>query len=223
MSNPVNSGTKVNAAPAGTRDGGVSKLSKSYILKSYPKTASTASPLQKHEVPSGLKGEQPLERKTLTAPEMRSGPPDKVRAHLAIKPTPLAKPQIPIRPLNIVGKNENPTALTLPRLARALGGVIANGEVHAPGPGHRRVDRSLSVKIDARAPDGLLIFSFAGEGLPRCRDYVRTRLGLDSKSPPSNAIVRDYFYPLADGSSYLRVQRTADSVFSSRTGRSRAG
>jgi RecA-family ATPase len=66
----------------------------------------------------------------------------------------------------------------LPTLARALGGEIRGNQILAPGPGHSAVDRSLAVKLDAAAPDGFLVHSFADDDPIRCRDYVRERCGL---------------------------------------------
>jgi putative DNA primase/helicase len=64
-------------------------------------------------------------------------------------------------------------------IANALGGdVIGRDSVSAPGPGHSRADRSLSIKLDSRAPDGFVVFSHAGDDPMACRDYVRERLGL---------------------------------------------
>src|SRR5215472_1419823 len=45
-------------------------------------------------------------------------------------------------------------------LARALGGEASGNEIRCPGPGHSPSDRSLSVKIDPSASDGLLVHSF---------------------------------------------------------------
>ena len=48
-------------------------------------------------------------------------------------------------------------------VAAALGGdVVGNNTVSAPGPGHSPRDRSLSVKMDANASDGFLIYSHSG-------------------------------------------------------------
>ena len=68
--------------------------------------------------------------------------------------------------------------LSLQSVARALGGVVRNGEVRAPGPGHSPKDRSLSVKVDSTAPDGFVVHSFAGDDPLGARDYVRERCGL---------------------------------------------
>jgi putative DNA primase/helicase len=64
-------------------------------------------------------------------------------------------------------------------IANVLGGdVIGRDSVSAPGPGHSRADRSLSIKLDSRAPDGFVVFSHAGDDPIACRDYVRECLGL---------------------------------------------
>jgi putative DNA primase/helicase len=63
-------------------------------------------------------------------------------------------------------------------LARAVGGNLSGRSVLAPGPGHSRGDRSLSIKIDPAAPDGFIVHSFAGDDAIACRDYVRASLGL---------------------------------------------
>ena len=68
-----------------------------------------------------------------------------------------------------------------PAVARALGGNVSGWNVVAPGPGHSRTDRSLSVKIDPTAPDGFIVYSFAGDSLFACRDYVRAALGLGAR------------------------------------------
>jgi hypothetical protein len=67
-------------------------------------------------------------------------------------------------------------------VARALGGEAMGCNVLAPGPGHSRADRSLSVKIDAAAGDGFLVHSFAGDDPVACRDYVRDAIGLSKQA-----------------------------------------
>src|SRR5262249_33574881 len=69
---------------------------------------------------------------------------------------------------------------------RALGGVVSNGEVLAPGPGHSPTDRSLSVKLDATAPGGFVVHSFAGDDPLETKDYVRERCGLPAFKPNGN-------------------------------------
>jgi putative DNA primase/helicase len=81
-------------------------------------------------------------------------------------------------------------------IAIALGGVVTGpNQVLVPGPGHSRVDRSLSVKIEPAAPGGLLIHSFANDPYKICRDHVYTALGINrdgltfvpSPTGPTNA------------------------------------
>jgi hypothetical protein len=71
-------------------------------------------------------------------------------------------------------------------LARALGGdVSGRNHILAPGPGHSRQDRSLSVKLDPGAPDGFLVKSFAGDDPMACRDHVRALAGIPAWAPSS--------------------------------------
>ena len=72
--------------------------------------------------------------------------------------------------------------MDLKALQHALGGQISHGQLLCPGPGHSRVDRSLAVKIDANAPDGFLVHSFAGDDAIECRDYVRAKCRLQISS-----------------------------------------
>jgi putative DNA primase/helicase len=73
-------------------------------------------------------------------------------------------------------------------LALALGGeACGRDSVLAPGPGHSRADRSLSIKLDGDARDGFIVHSFAGDDPNLCRDHVRAALGLgppDRRRPP---------------------------------------
>jgi putative DNA primase/helicase len=66
----------------------------------------------------------------------------------------------------------------LRELARLLGGDVSGSQVLAPGPGHSRRDRSVSVMLSPSAPDGFVVTSFAGDDWRECRDHVRERLGL---------------------------------------------
>jgi hypothetical protein len=71
-------------------------------------------------------------------------------------------------------------------IARALGGdVTSRDSCNAPGPGHGQGDRSLSIKINPRAPAGFVVFSHAGDDPIECRDYVRSRLGMEAFRPGS--------------------------------------
>jgi hypothetical protein len=67
--------------------------------------------------------------------------------------------------------------------ARALGGEVRGGQILAPGPGHSPKDRSLRIKLDANAPDGFLVHSFADDDPIACRDHVRAKAGLPAFAP----------------------------------------
>jgi 5S rRNA maturation endonuclease (ribonuclease M5) len=67
----------------------------------------------------------------------------------------------------------------LQSLARALGGEVRGNQVLAPGPGHSASDRSLSIKPDPSAPDGFVVNSFAGDDPIACKDYVRSKAGIE--------------------------------------------
>lgn len=60
---------------------------------------------------------------------------------------------------------------------------MSGGQFIAPGPGHSRADRSLSVEIDPAAPDRFRSNSFAGDDWRYCREYVRRALGLNAREP----------------------------------------
>jgi AAA domain len=90
----------------------------------------------------------------------------------------------------------------------------------APGPGHSPHDRSLSVTLDANAPDGFLVHSFAGDDPIACKDHVRAKLGLPAfqpqdrrREPPTKKPARQpkktYFdYHAATGAVVYQVERT---------------
>ena len=110
--------------------------------------------------------------------------------------------------------------LTLHNIARALGGEVSGGQVRAPGPNHSPTDRSLSVLIDDKAPDGLLVHSFSGDDPLTCKDYVRERIGLPAFGSQDRQIlagrpeiVRQYVYQDETGAPYLKVARTRDKQF----------
>ena len=68
--------------------------------------------------------------------------------------------------------------LSLRAIARLLGGEACGQQVVCPGPNHGPQDRSLSIRLSARAPDGFIVYSHAGDDWQACREYVRERLGL---------------------------------------------
>lgn len=68
--------------------------------------------------------------------------------------------------------------LTASRVAAALGGEVRGNNVVAPGPGHSPADRSLSILIDPRAPDGFVVHSFSDDDPLLAKKYAKARLGL---------------------------------------------
>jgi hypothetical protein len=107
--------------------------------------------------------------------------------------------------------------LTLQQVARALGGEISGNQVLCPGPGHSAKDRSLSVKLDASAPDGFVVHSFAGDDPIECRDYVRAKLSLPAFRPNGGNGNRRRRASTADISNMLAA--AIESVESKPTGR----
>lgn len=75
-----------------------------------------------------------------------------------------------------------PVFLNARHLASALGGEARGDRVSAPGPGHSRRDRSLSIRVDPQAPDGFVVTSFAGDDWAAAKDHVRAAAGLPAYS-----------------------------------------
>jgi putative DNA primase/helicase len=75
--------------------------------------------------------------------------------------------------------------LSLHDAAKALGGEVSGDQIKCPGPGHSTKDRSLSIKFDRAAPDGILVHSFTSDDPIACKDYVRKKLGLAPFQPGS--------------------------------------
>nr|WP_137831777.1 toprim domain-containing protein [Methylobacterium sp. L1A1] len=62
-------------------------------------------------------------------------------------------------------------------IAQALGGEVAAGQVLAPAPGHSSRDRSMSIRLNPRAPGGLLVHLFSGGDALAAKDHVLDLLG----------------------------------------------
>jgi putative DNA primase/helicase len=68
-------------------------------------------------------------------------------------------------------------SLTVREIVAVLGGdVTGRNSCNVPGPGHSKIDRSLSITIDG---DRFILHSHAGDDWKVCKDYVREGLGLD--------------------------------------------
>jgi hypothetical protein len=112
--------------------------------------------------------------------------------------------------------------LSLRQIANALGGEVSGNQVLAPGPGHSAKDRSLAVKLN-ECGDDIIVHSHAGNDPITCKDYVRERCGMPGWKPNGAThingaanrprVVATYIYPQADGTPYLRVQRTDTKAF----------
>jgi hypothetical protein len=112
--------------------------------------------------------------------------------------------------------------MTLQQVARALGGEISAGQVLAPGPNHTPKDRSLSIKLDAIAPGGFVVHSFAGDDPIICKDYVRQKLGLPpfgrdaGTTGPKPKAVATYDYADEQGELLFQVVRYEPKNFRQR-------
>jgi putative DNA primase/helicase len=102
--------------------------------------------------------------------------------------------------------------MNLLTVARALGGEIQGGQVLAPGPGHSRRDRSLSIRLDARAPGGLLVHSFAGDNPLAAKDYVRERLGIRRQSGATLVSMSQPPSERDSGTERSEAERTASAL-----------
>jgi hypothetical protein len=97
-------------------------------------------------------------------------------------------------------------------VARALGGdVVGRDAVIAPGPGHSRKDRSLSVRL---VNGDFVVHSHAGDDWQTCKDYVRERLGWPSWQPGDG---RDRRVALSRVESFDRAVIDAESERRERT------
>src|SRR5262245_410359 len=87
----------------------------------------------------------------------------------------------------------------LKELANALGGEVSGGQVLAPGPGHSKRDRSLSVK--PKGNGDILAYSHAGDS--NVLQYARDKLGIVKESRSETV----YTYRDETGAAVLEVVR----------------
>jgi putative DNA primase/helicase len=114
--------------------------------------------------------------------------------------------------------------MNLQTVARQLGGEVVGQQVVAPGPGHSQKDRSMAVRLSPCAPHGLIVFSHAGDDWRSCRDFVRSRLGIQPTWRPArakhegvvasgrSASVKGQIYPLTFPDKQRRARRLWDSA-----------
>src|SRR6478672_59603 len=95
---------------------------------------------------------------------------------------------------------------SIQKIAELLRGEVSGGQVLCPGPAHGATDRSLSVLVDANAPDGFVVHSFADDDAIACKDYVRDKLGLPPFEPTKkkangkwSPLLAEYIYRDARG------------------------
>jgi putative DNA primase/helicase len=92
-------------------------------------------------------------------------------------------------------------------IAKRLGGdVTGRDSANVPGPGHSAADRSLSIKLNSRAPGGFVVYSHAGDDPVECRKYVCAKLGL---LQPRRGKYRREPLIVADGGEFDEVRRKA--------------
>lgn len=102
--------------------------------------------------------------------------------------------------------------MDLRTIAQALGGEVApRGEVKFPPPGHSRIDRSGSLRLDPRAPDGFLIVTRSPADDPlHVKDWVRQQLGWKREQPVRETQARTRTVAPAPGLS--NAERTARAL-----------
>lgn len=66
--------------------------------------------------------------------------------------------------------------MKLHQIAKALGGTLNGRWINIRGPNHSSADRSLGFQFEKIEPDGLRIYSFAGDDPVLCKKYVKARL-----------------------------------------------
>jgi hypothetical protein len=74
--------------------------------------------------------------------------------------------------------------------AKCLGGDVRGQQILCPGPWHSSRDRSLSIRFNAGAPDGFVVYSFAGDDYRICKDHVIERLGLRHRAHQRKPVLK---------------------------------
>ena len=117
--------------------------------------------------------------------------------------------------------------LTARGIAAAMGGKVSPSNpnmARVPGPGHSKHDDGLVVFVTDSDPEGFTTYSHHGDDWRDCRDYVRSKLGLERpefrKTPlmfqpqkpkgektGKKKLVAEYVYLDRDGKDYHKVNR----------------
>ena len=113
--------------------------------------------------------------------------------------------------------------LHLSQIAGLLRGDILNGQIRCPGPNHSQGDRSLSVKLEANAPDGFLCYSFAGDDPADCRKFIEAKIGHllplktdqaeTAEKPPAQAILATSDEGLSNATLKIFQGRKPDCIY----------
>ncbi|WP_168194198.1 AAA family ATPase [Altererythrobacter sp. TH136] len=99
------------------------------------------------------------------------------------------------------------------RIAAVLGGVVNGDTVHCPTEGHSNKDRGTTVKVDANAPDGVLVHTFNGGDALAVKDRLReagiiSPLGADRpQAPPKWRETGVHVYDDRNGEPVFRTRR----------------
>jgi hypothetical protein len=93
-------------------------------------------------------------------------------------------------------------------MASALGGEYRQGKIHAPGPGHSKRDRSLTIWLDPKAPSGYRLHSFADDW-KTCRNYVDSVCGFESFTPGRQRASRPVWRPEVASAAAIERERQA--------------
>lgn len=65
---------------------------------------------------------------------------------------------------------------TAAEVAKIFNGKVSSGWIHIAGPNHSSNDYSLGIKFDPNEADGFIVYSFAGDDLVECKNYVLQKL-----------------------------------------------
>lgn len=114
-----------------------------------------------------------------------------------------------------------PIATNASAAAKSLGGQKLSGDrILCPGPGHGKRDRSLHVAFDPKYPEGFVVHSFTNDDWRKCRDHVRSKLGLPVWKPTGRKpdeqptfVVREFIYRDSHGDEYHRIDQMSDGGF----------
>lgn len=109
--------------------------------------------------------------------------------------------------------------LTARGVAAAMGGKVSPSNpdmARVPGPGHSKHDDGLVVWITDADPEGFTTYSHHGDDWRDCREYVRSKLGLDRPEPRRRRF--QYVQPKPKGERTGSKRKVAEYVYLDRHG-----